>query len=235
MQNPETWHEEAGAILKIKPQSLGGHYAEKICRLDWIVLNHFADMSDAYGSIAISNRDAFFMKAGNSTVTELDYTIPQIRILAAGQIDAPNLGIADQDGDSYFENFLALKPGRDGFSPASAMKFSFEHQNPLVAGRINNESSTPGSEFSLFTISDPDILVWSVKPSEEGIGNGIIMRLWNLDNHDKNCTISCFMPIVKCWNTTHIETDISEIIPEDGKLKINIGHNRIQTYRIFLK
>jgi len=235
LNNPETWHEEAGAILKAKQQSQGGHYADSICRLDWLAMNHFADMSDGNNGMIISNRDAYFMKTGKSTVTTLDCTTPQISVLAGGQIDAPGLGILNQDGDSYFENYFALKPNNNGFDPAAAIRFSVEHQNPLVAGRISGKSGFYGSQFSLFTITDPDVLVWSLKPAEEGIDDGVILRVWNLNNQERDITISSVYPIIKCTNTTHIETNVSEILPIDGKLNLNIGHNRIQTFRIFLK
>jgi len=235
LNSPETWHEEAGAILKAKPQSLGGHYADSICRLDWLALNHFADMSDGNNGMILSNRDAYFMKTGNSTITTLDCLTPQINVLAGGQIDAPGLGILNQDGDSYFENYFALKPNRNGFDPATAMRFSTEHQNPLVAGKIAGDSGLYGSQLSLFTVTDTDVLVWAMKPAEEGIDDGIILRLWNMNNKDRDIIISSMYQIIKCYNATHIETNRSEIIPEDGKLKLTIGHNRIQTFRIFLK
>ena len=235
LTNPETWHEEAGAILKAKPQSQGGHYADSICRLDWLAMNHFADMSDGNSGMILSNRDAYFMKTGNSTITTLDCTTPQITVLAGGQIDAPGLGILNQDGDSYFENYFALRPNRNGFDPATAMRFSTEHQNPLVAGKISGKSGSYGPQLSLFKVSDPNVLVWAMKPSEEGIDKGIILRVWNMSNKESNCNVSSEYPIVKCINTTHIETNGSEINPEAGNLNLNIGHNRIQTYRIFMK
>lgn len=235
LNNPETWHEEAGAILKAKPQSQGGHYADSICRLDWLAINHFADITDGNNGMILSNRDAFFMKIGNSTVENLDYVTPQINVLAGGQIDAPKLGIINQDGDSYFENFFALKPYSNGYNATSSMKFSLEHQNPLISGKINGGIDSYGSHFSLFTISDPSVFVWSLKPAEEGIENGIIMRVWNMDNKDIDCTFFSVFPIIKCKNTTHIETDISELVPEDGRLKTKIGHNQMRTFRIFLK
>ena len=77
--------------------------------------------------------------------------------------------------------------------------------------------------------------MWSLKPAEEGIENGIILRVWNMDNQDNDCIISSAFPIIKCKVTSHIETDISDIIPQDGQLKAVIGHNRLQTFRIFLK
>jgi alpha-mannosidase len=175
------------------------------------------------------------MKPGNSTVNKLDYTSSRISVLAAGQIDAPGLGIANQDGDSYFENFFALKPNRNGHDPSTAMKFSLEHQNPLVAGKISGRSASYGSHFSLLTISDPDVLVWSVKPSEEGIGAGVILRIWNMSNKESNCTISFVNKIIKCYETSHIETNISEMAHGSEKLNLELGHNRIHTFRISLK
>jgi alpha-mannosidase len=198
-------------------------------------MNHFADMSDGNNGMILSNRDAYFMKTGNSTITDLDCITPRISVLAGGQIDAPGLGILNQDGDSYFENYFALKPNSNGFDPAMAMRFSVEHQNPLVAGKISGKSGSYGPQLSLFSVSDPGVLVWAMKPSEEGIDEGIILRLWNMSNKESDCTISSEYPVVKCNNTTHIETNGSEIVPENGKLNLKIGHNRIQTFRIFLK
>jgi alpha-mannosidase len=235
LNEPEIWHEETGAILKAKQQSDGGHYADSICRLDWISMNHFADISDGDNGIVISNRDAYFMKTGNSTIKRLDSKTPQINVLAGGQIDAPGLGIINQDGDSFFENFFALKTYKNGFNSASSMKFSLEHQNPLTAGRIKGKRGPYALRLSLFAISDPDVLVWSLKPSEEGIDKGIIMRVWNMSDTDEEVDISSPSEIVRCNLTSHIETDISEIKPVSGVLKLRIGHNRIQTYRIFLK
>ena len=220
LTEPEIWHEEAGAIIKARQQADGGHYADSICRLDWIALNHFADISDGNSGMIISNRDAIFMKTGNSTIKWLDPGTPQIKVLAGGQIDAPGLGIINQDGDSYFENFFALRPDKNGFDAASSMKFSMEHQNPLVAGRISGKSGYNDQSFSLFDISNPDILVWSLKPAEEGIDNGIIMRVWNMSNSDEEFEVSSSSLINSCKLTSHIETDISEIKPDQVFLNL---------------
>ena len=235
MNEPEIWHEETGAILKAKQQSYGGHYSDSICRLDWIAMNHFADISAGDNGMVISTMDAYFMKPGNSTIKRLDSKTPQINVLAGGQIDAPGLGIINQDGDSFFETFFALKTYKNGFNPAASMKFSLEHQNPLTAGKIKGKNGLYPSRLSLFEIGDPDVLVWTLKPSEEGIDKGIIMRVWNMSDNENEVVISSPSEIVRCSLTSHIETDISEIKPVSGVLKLKIGHNRIQTYRIFLK
>ncbi len=233
-QNPDIWHEEAGSVLNAKPVSKGGHYSDSICRLDWLTLNHFVDMSASGYGMTLSNSDAYFMKPGNSTITELDIKTPQINVMAAGQVDKW-LGIENQDGDSIFENSFALKSHFSSFNATDAMKFSLQHQNPLVAGKVIGAKGAYPNQFSLFTISDPNVQVWSVKPSEEGIDRGIILRVWNTDNKDVDCTIAAAGEIISCQNTTHIEKDGTPIIPESGKIRTTIGHNRIQTFRVFLK
>ena len=61
------------------------------------------------------------------------------------------------------------------------MKFSLEHQNPLVTGLVTGSGwiRTPPA-FSLLETSDPKVLLWSLKPSEDGIGEGLIARFWNV-------------------------------------------------------
>jgi alpha-mannosidase len=78
-------------------------------------------------------------------------------------------------------------------------------------------------------------LVWSVKPAEEGIDKGVILRVWNMNDKDADCTISSERKIVSAKQTTHIETDMETITPVSGILKTNVGHNKMETFRIFLK
>jgi alpha-mannosidase len=234
LTKPEVWHEEAGAILNAKTIAKGGHYADVANRVDWLAMNHFADMSDASNGMIISNRDAYFMKTGNSTSTRLDDSTAQLKVLAAAQVDNA-LGMINQDGDSYFEHFLALKPHSGGFKPADAMRFALQHQNPLVAQKIQGGMGYDGKQFSLFSFSDPDALLWALKPAEEGIEQGVIMRVWNVADANKPITVTANTPIVKGFSTTHIETDDQAIPLEKGTLNTVLGHHRMHTFRVFLK
>ena len=60
------------------------------------------------------------------------------------------------------------------------MKASLEHQNPLVAGEITRGDGPLEREYSLVSVDDSDLVLWAVKPSEEGIEDGLIVRVWNL-------------------------------------------------------
>jgi len=234
LNKPDTWHEEAGAILNAKSVSKGGHYADSISRLDWITLNHFTNMTEAGKGMLLSNRDAYFMKTGSSSLKKIDDAATVINVLAAGQVDK-DLGMINQDGDSYFEHFFALKPHAGNVSSTDAMRFSLQHQNPLMAHRVTGGSVYDAKQFSLLNISDPNVLLWALKPAEEGIEQGIIARVWNLANEDKNCSVSTMSPIIKASKVTHIETDDKPVTPINGALNTTVGHNRMETYRLFIK
>lgn len=71
------------------------------------------------------------------------------------------------------------------------MRFALEHQNPLVAAAVAGSGSTyPAATYSLLQVSDPDLLVWSVKPAEEGIAAGVVVRLWNLAESARSFSLS---------------------------------------------
>ena len=233
LNKPDTWHEEAGAFLKAAAIKNGGHYADTASRFDWLAMNHFADMSDADNGIIISNRDAYFMKMGKSTTTKLDDNTPQLNVLAAGQIDNA-LGMVNQDGDSYFEHFFALKPHTGRFNPKETMRFSLQHQNPLIAQTVRGGSGYDEKQFSLLSFSDANAVIWTLKPAEEGIDKGLILRVWNVANSNKQVIVSANTPIEKGFSTTHIETDDQPIPLDKGKLNTMLGHNRLHTFRLFL-
>lgn len=241
LNNQTTRYEELGAILTARLETNGGHYASQNARYDWQTFNHFANMSETNYGVTISNLDCSFFKLGQSTVYTLEENSSQINALAGGQMDKKwedggYLGFPNQNGETSFQYHFALTSHQTGFDATGSMKFSLEHQNPLVTGKVSGgKSATNQNQFSLLSVSDPNVLLWSVKPSEEGIDNGIILRAWNLNKIDADCTISSELKIKKAKHTTHIETDVGEIILNSGQLNINIGHDRIETFRLFLK
>ena len=72
---------------------------------------------------------------------------------------------------------------------------------------VSGGTAYPGSSYSYLTVSDPNVLLWSLKPAEEGIGEGVIARLWNLTASPKSFSISLNEPIARAKSVTHIETD----------------------------
>lgn len=239
LKNQTTSHEELGAILKVKKESRGGHYADDNARYDWQTFNHFVNLSEPGYGITLSNMDCSFFKLGKSTVDSLWESSAQINALAGGNIDKKVedndlLGILNQNGQTNFQYQFAITTNQTAFNATNAMKFSLAHQNPLLAspvtGAIKPNSAT---SFSLLNSSHPGVILWSVKPAEE-TGNGLIARFWNMENSSVKPTLSFARSIVSAWKTSHIETNEKMLKPLQGKLGLNFGANQINTYRLFL-
>jgi alpha-mannosidase len=235
LQSPDVWHEEVGAInhARLEPE---GDYAARFSRLDWLTLNHFVDMSSPDGvGVTLSNADLAFMKLGHSSITNgvstLDTSTPLISVLAGGQVDGPHLGIPAMGDDKHFVQRFALQ-AHQHFSAAASMRFALEHQNPLIAGVVTGGSAYPEQTFSLLSTSDPNLLLWALKPSEEGIGQGVVARFWNLDPHAAEFALKLNGGISKGWNETHIETDLDTAPLSAGELRSHAAPWQLRTFRL---
>ena len=239
LKNQTTSHEELGAILKVKKESRGGHYADDNARYDWQTFNHFVNLSEPNYGITLSNVDCSFFKLGNSTVDSLWESSAQIHALAGGNVDRKLedkgiLGILNQNGQKDFQYQFAITTNQTPFNASNAMKFSLAHQNPLLASTVTGAVKlNSATSFSLLNSSNPAVILWSVKPAEE-TGNGLIARFWNMENSPVKPTLSFASPIVNAWKTSHIETNEKMLKPLQGKLGLNFGANQINTYRLFL-
>jgi alpha-mannosidase len=233
LSNPETWHEEVGAVIKAKLTSHGGHYSTVNASYKYQTLNHFASVNEPNFGITLSNRDCYFMQLGNSTLTSLDENSNTLNVLAGGRAVLPDRGIKDQDGDTLFNQSFSINT-HTSFDEATEMKFALAHQNTLVTGTVTGETGHyPETVFSYLTISDPNVLLWTLKPAEEGYASrGVIMRAWNFGNKISNGNISYHRNIGEAYQASHVETDIS-LNPYSGStLKAGFPAKGMNTYRI---
>lgn len=234
IQNPDVYHEEVGAILRARLTNEGGHYSPRNARYDWLTLNHFVDVNqnNEFGVI-LSNADCYFMKLGNSTVGELDTESPQVSVLVGGN-DLNGGGVlGDQGGDDHFLQRFALR-AHDAYDPVSAMQFALEHQNPLVAGKINGGDFYPEASYSLLSLDSPNVLLWSLKPADDGLGAGLIVRVWNVSNEHAEFSLSLNDGgISSVLSLSHIETPVAIGRIEDDRLMDTINQQQIKSYAIF--
>ncbi len=236
LDKPMIRTEEVGAIILDRRQADGGDYADTHARYDHVTLNHFADLTDGLGThgLTISNADLAFAKLGNSTITDLDITTPQLNVLAGGQVDGRSLGIRGQNGQDHFLQRFALRP-HGGYDQVAAMRFALEHQNPFVTGAVisKGEAPYPETSYSLLTIDNPNVLLWALKVADDGIERGVVARLWNLSDAPAKATLR-FMPgITTVHHTTHIETDLeATALTANGALPMQFTRQQLQTYRV---
>lgn len=236
-----TRHEELGSILTAKSETRGGHYAAQNARLDWQTFNHFADMSEDNYGITLSNQDCSFFKLGESKVDTLWENASELHALAGGQVDKKledggMMGIFNQNGEKSFLYNFALTTHNKTFDATVAMKFSLEHQNPLVTGQVEGDKTDNNQNtFSLLFVSDPSLFLWSVKPSEEGIENGLITRFWNFNSTAVKPTITFNTPLSKAWQTAHIETNERLLSPVTKRLTVDFKQYQLNTYKLIFK
>lgn len=235
---PSVRTEEVGAINLNKLASAGGAYADTHARYDYLTLNHFADFTDGSGQkgVTISNADLAFAKLGRSTFDALDTTTPSLHALAGGQVDGRNLGIHDQNGATRFLQRFALRP-HGAYDQTAAMRFALEHQNPLVASAVigGETGAYDGKTYSLLTVSNPDTLLWAVKPAEEGIDRGIIVRLWNLSDSPAQARLALSPGLAAVQLTTHIETDLAPVPLVGDAADLDFARQQLQTYRLTIR
>jgi alpha-mannosidase len=240
LNNPTTRHEELGAILIDKLEKNGGHYANSIARYDWQTFNHFANLSESNYGITLSNLDCSFFKLGNSTINSLAESSSQINALAGGNVDKTVenggvLGILNQHGQKEFSYHFAIAAQQGSFDATKSTKMALEHQNPLVTGTITGENDEFNSKsFSLLNVNDQNVLLWSIKPSEEGIENGIITRFWNFNNKEITPKIQFNATLKSAFQTSHIETNEKEIEVAKNTIQFKFQPFQMATFRQLL-
>jgi alpha-mannosidase len=231
---PDVWHEEVGAILRARKVSQGGHYADDHARYDWLTLNHFADITGGSVGVTLSNFDCYFMRLGNSTPTVLDTATAQLAVLAGGQVDGLDLGIQNQGGDTYFLQRFALQT-HGAYDQVAAMKFALEHQNPFVTGTVTGGTDYPAGSYSLLAVSNPSVLLWALKPADDGIDqHGIITRLWNLAATASVADLALpTIPLAAAKLTTHIETPVADLPVGNNVLALSFNTQEIKTVALW--
>lgn len=72
-----------------------------------------------------------------------------------------------------------------------------------------------------------------MKPAEEGISEGIIARVWNVDDATHSLDLTFHLgSLFSAYRTTHIETNTTTVSMGDSTLTDVLPGQWMQTYRI---
>ncbi len=228
-------HEEVGMIARAAFASAGGDYADESARTDWLTSNHFVDLSNATEGITLSTWDGSFWQAGGSWFAHLDSTSAYLHALVG---NAPNCadGIENQGGDTFFRNRYAVRT-HGAWSAPAAMRFALEHQNPLVAARVTSapgDAGWPAATFSLVTVDTSDVLLWALKPADEGPTGSLVARLWNLADAPRTALLALPTQVMADpRRVTHVETDLGPATasPSGMGLVETFARQQLKTFR----
>jgi alpha-mannosidase len=100
------------------------------------------------------------------------------------------------------------------------MRFALEHQNPLVTGTVTGGSGYPEDRYAFLGVSDPNVLVWALKPVDDGPAAGIVARLWNMAATSSTVTLTLAPGAIRAaQRVTHIETPLGPAALAGGGLR----------------
>ena len=104
----------------------------------------------------------------------------------------------------------------------------------MTGALIGNDTGPfPGTTYSLITVTDPNVLLWALKPAEEGIGRGVIARLWNVSDAPATATLTFTPGLSAAQRTTHIETDLAPVaLAGTDAISAAFARQQILTYRL---
>jgi alpha-mannosidase len=85
---------------------------------------------------------------------------------------------------------------------------------------------------SMLDLESDHVVVWALKPAEDGAGQGTIIRLWNLSSEPSSYRLSMDQRVKRCIKTTHVETDIEPVEPVDGKIAETLRAGEMRTLRV---
>src|SRR5262249_44859460 len=119
------------------------------------------------------------------------------------------------------------------YDQPTAMRFALAHQNPLTAGVLTGGNAYAETSHSFLSISDPSVLLWALKPAEEGIGEGVIARVWNLTAAPTTFPPALDQSLPGARRVWHTETDRDVATVTSGALTSSIAQNQLLTFRLF--
>lgn len=141
-----------------------------------------------------------------------------------------------QNGATRFLQRFALRP-HGAYDQTAAMKFALEFQNPLVAAPIigTTNSPYPATNHSLLAVSNPNVLLWALKPHDDGIEHGFVARVWNQASTPMQTRLSPSTPMANARRLTHIETPIEPLAVTNGALEVTVPAQRIESFGLKLQ
>tara|TARA_R110000868_G_scaffold76774_5_gene220545 strand:+ start:43841 stop:46537 length:2697 start_codon:yes stop_codon:yes gene_type:complete len=133
-----------------------------------------------------------------------------------------------QTGDHHF-NF-SITSHVSGWKNGQRMgKQANEKPKVVVYPDPHKETMLPES-LSFFNLDHDNVIISTIKKAEDD--HSVVLRAYETDGDDVDVAISMFKPITKAHLTSLIEQPIKEINVDKHKIKLNLGHNAIETIKV---
>ena len=108
----------------------------------------------------------------------------------------------------------------------------FDSPEAQLAFWIRGGREYPEQTYSLISVSHPQVLLWALKPAEDGGVSDIIARVWHLGSQPQKYSVSLASGVKSARRVTHIETDIEALEVAGGQVANQAQATQIQTMRL---
>ena len=102
-----------------------------------------------------------------------------------------------------------------------------------MTGRVDGGDVYPEGSYSLLGLDTPNVLLWALKPADDGLEKGLVARVWNLSGEVDDFSLLFDGGIKGALSLTHIETPSGIVNIREGKLSDSINQQQIKTYAIY--
>lgn len=137
----------------------------------------------------------------------------------------------DPDADKCEHRFTySLYPHSGDYRTAGTIQKAYDLNMPMYAVRAGENKGTLPAEYSLFTVSAPDVIFETAKKAEDG--DGIILRGCEYYNKRAAADIKFSFPVKKAYLCDMLENNICELEVSDNSLRIEFKPFEIHTLKI---
>jgi alpha-mannosidase len=134
-----------------------------------------------------------------------------------------------QAGSHHFRfSLTSHQPGwKNGYN------FGVEGNHPFYPVlKEKTQSGTLPEELSFISISSPSVRITTIKKSESD--NSLILRMTEMEGTDKKIDLKFYYPVKSLFKTNIIEEEPKDTGQKGTVMKIDIGKNSIETFRLDL-
>ena len=209
---------------------------------EWFSIQHWISVQQAGVSATVMPLDAPLATFGDINrgewPTEFGHRVGNIFSYVMNNYWHTNYRAA-QGGRFHFRYVITSATRTDA---AALSRMGWEESTPLEQDQIRSQDKAldlprplNGDETSFLTIDDPDLLLDTWKPAEDG--KGTILRFIDLGAEPRSVTIHTpLLSISKIFATDAVERDQKPIVPEDvHTFKIVVRAHQILTVRLILQ
>jgi alpha-mannosidase len=135
----------------------------------------------------------------------------------------------DMEADLGIQTFTyAVYPWAGTFADSPVVNEGYELNAPVL--------TVPGTveQASLFSVSEPNIIIETVKPAEDG-SSDVIVRLYESKRTATACTLQTALPVASAVATDMLESSVlDELACEDGNVELVLNPFEVKTVRLTL-